>query len=97
MVQLPAGRSQLSVPSLFIFAVRSTMSELRMIELAGVGGVGTDSYSKRKLKPAFSSQRCTRAPEWSTASISVYSRAGEDNDWFITIAGLSGAPVNSMR
>ena len=25
-------------------------------------GVGTDSYSKRKLNPAFSSQRCTRAP-----------------------------------
>src|ERR1700754_663018 len=97
MVQLPAGTSQLSVPSFFIFAVRSTISELRMVELEGVGGVGTNSYSKRKLKPAFSSQRWTRASEWSTASNSVYSRAGEDGDWFITAAGLSGAPVNSMR
>ena len=60
------------------------MSELPMIELTGVGGVGTDSYSKRKLKPAFSCQRCTRAPEWSTASINVYSRAGDGGDWFIT-------------
>src|SRR5580765_5351791 len=97
MVHLPAGTFQLSVPSWFIFAVRSTMSERGMIELAGVGAVGTDSYSKRKLKPAFSSQRLTRAPEWSTASISVYVFAGADGVWFITATGLSGAPVNSTR
>jgi len=55
-----------------------------MIELAGAGGVGTDSYSNRKLKPAFSSQRCTRAPEWSTASIKRVLIACADGAWFIT-------------
>jgi hypothetical protein len=29
--------------------------------------------------------------------INVYSFAGADGDWFITAAGLSGAPVTSMR
>ena len=59
----PAGTSQSSVPSLAIFDVRSTSPSRAIDDDAGAGGVGTDSYWYRKLKPAFSSQRCTRAPE----------------------------------
>jgi len=64
---------------------------------SGMSGVGTDSYSKRKLKPAFSSARCTRASACNFSSIKLYCCAGADGDWFIVAAGPSGAPVSSTR
>ena len=41
---------------------------------AGTAGVGTDSYSNKRLKAALSSHRWTRPPECNTASVRVYSR-----------------------
>ena len=68
-----------------------------MTAVSETGGVGTDSYWNRKLKPAFSSQRCTRPPAKSTASESTYSRAGCGGASLMTVAGVSGAPVSSTR
>src|ERR1039458_10616495 len=87
IVHLPAGTSQLRLPSLAIFEVRLSTSARPTAAEEGTAGVGTDSYSNRKLKPAFSSQRCTRPPECSTASASTYSLAGCAGAPLITAAG----------
>ena len=78
-------------------AVRSTTSARGTTDAAGCAGVGDDSYSNRKLNPAFSSQRCTRAPVCGTNSVTTYSRAGCGAACAITPAGLDGAPVSSSR
>ncbi len=97
MVHLPAGTSQFRVPSGAIREVKSTMSERRITASAGTGGVGVVSYSNRKLKPALSSQRWTRAPACSATSERTYSLAGFGGGCDITSAGVIGAPLNSTR
>jgi hypothetical protein len=68
-----------------------------MAAAEATAGVGTVSYSNKRLKAALSSHRSTRAPECSTASVRVYSLAGTTGPPAMVAAGVKGAAVNSTR
>src|SRR5580704_8905554 len=74
--QRPAGGVQSSAPSERILAVRSIISFFLIASRAATGGVGNGSRLIRFAKPAFSSNRLTRAPGCSTSSAIWYAVGG---------------------
>ncbi len=87
-IHWPSAGVQSSVPSGRIFAVRSTTSLLRTASSGATAGVGRSESTPNVAKAAFSSKRCTRAPEWRTSSATA---------WPGGTGGASSTPPTAKR